>query len=87
MDLPENLELDMALHYVDHLRDGALFDVSSYFGFDVRLGWRPLGDDRMDLSVVVRNILESHHPEFGRELQEMPTEVQRSVHAVLTFRF
>jgi iron complex outermembrane receptor protein len=84
MDLPGHVELDAAVYYVDSLRS---FDVPGYVRVDVRLGWKPFGDDRLDVILGVQNALESHHEEFGRELHEAATEVERNIYAALQLRF
>ncbi len=84
MNLPHNLELDTLAYYVDHLSTS---DVPHYIRLDVRLGWAPLGDDRLRLSLAFQNILDDRHPEFGSELYTTSTEVERSVYAQISWRF
>jgi iron complex outermembrane receptor protein len=86
MDLPGNLELDAALYYVDPVTL-ATFSVPSYTRLDLRLGWQPLGDDTLDVSIVGQNLLEGEHREFGRELLEAETHVQRGVFALVRVKF
>ena len=37
--------------------------IPSYVSLDARLGWR--AGERLTLSLVGRNLLDDHHPEFG----------------------
>ncbi len=82
LDLPHDLQLDTALYYVDNLPTRK---VSSYVRLDARLGWR--ARDNLDFSVGVQNILDDRHPEFGQGFLVIPTEVQRSIYAKMTWRF
>lgn len=86
IDLYRNLELDLELRYVDKLG----IYVPSYTELDARLGWKPRKN--LELSIVGRNLLHDHHPEFmshgflpfsGGE----DTEVERSVYGKITCLF
>jgi len=82
LDLPGNLELDLALNYVDTLPDA---DIPSYFRFDARLGWHLT--DNVELSLVGQNLLDNRHPEFYYRGYQLTTEVQRGFYAKLTCKF
>lgn len=61
--------------YYDHL---PAFGTPGFVRLDLRLGWRP--DPSRELSLVGQNLLDDRHPEFGREVQTSPTEVERGVY-------
>lgn len=84
IDLPYNLQLDTVLYYVDNL---AGRNVPSYTRLDMRLGWRPTQKKDLEFSVVVQNILDPKHPEFGTSFLVNPHEIERSVYAKVTWRF
>lgn len=87
MDLPQNVELDAALRWVDTLQvnnAGAAATVPSYFELDIRLGWRPTKE--LELSVVGQNLLHDHHPEFGPPGSNR-VEIQRAVYGKIAWRY
>jgi iron complex outermembrane receptor protein len=57
--------------------------VPSYVELEARVGWKPAPD--VELSVVGRNLLHDHHPEYGYP-GPMREEVPRSVYAKLDLR-
>ncbi|HID45006.1 MAG TPA: TonB-dependent receptor [Chromatiaceae bacterium] len=62
LNLPNNLELDLFLRYVDVLED---FNVDDYVELDARIGWHVNGN--LSLSLIGRNLLDASHQEFGKE--------------------
>ena len=87
MDLPQNVELDAGLRWVDTLHNnnsGVVGTVPSYFELDARLGWRPVKN--LELSFVGQNLLHDQHPEFGAP---SPTreEIVRSFYGKVSWRF
>ncbi len=84
LDLPYNFEFDTAFYYVDNLER---FRVPSYIRADLRLGWRPTKN--WDISLVVQNLQDSEHLEYGEETPRLLslTEVQRSVYGKITWNF
>jgi iron complex outermembrane receptor protein len=60
MDLPYNLEFDMAVRFVGSLPDP---DVPDYVALDARLGWKIRKD--LDISLIGNNLVDSDHTEFG----------------------
>jgi len=87
MDLPQDVELDADLRWVDtlHTNNGPNpGTVPSYFELDVRLGWHPT--KRLELSVVGQNLLHAHHPEYGFP---SPTteQIERSLYGKAAWRF
>ena len=87
MDLPQNVELDGALRWVDKLlinNGPTLGTVPSYFELDVRLGWNPT--KRLEFSIVGQNLLHNHHAEYGfpGPIQE---EIERNVYGKVVWRY
>jgi len=82
LNLPHNLEFDTSLYYVDSLPNQ---DVDSYFRLDSRIGWSP--GENLDVSLVFQNLLDPEHQEFGSELGNEATEVERSVYGQITWRW
>ena len=83
VDLPHNIEIDLALRYVDGLPD---FSIPSYLVADVRLAWWPFKD--LELAIVGQNLLDGRHAEFQPlQVQSEKTEVQHSVYGKVTWRF
>lgn len=80
IDLPRRTELDLWLRYVDELPSPL---VPSYTELDLRIGWRPT--DRLDLSLIGRNLLHDSHPELGPAA--IREEVERSFHGRVLWRF
>jgi iron complex outermembrane receptor protein len=88
MDLPQHMELDARLRWVDMLHNDSASTpgriVPSYFELDARLSWRPV--KRLELSIVGQNLLHDQHPEYGfpgpgRE------EIARSVYGKVSWEF
>jgi iron complex outermembrane receptor protein len=81
-DLANNVQLDVLARYVDNL---FFINVPSYTSLDVRLAYRP--SCNLEIAVVGQNLLDSHHPEYTTSVftGEIPTEVQRSVYAMLSW--
>ena len=87
MDLPENVELDAALRWVDtlHNNNGATAGtVPSYFEMDIRLAWHPTKN--LELSVVGQNLLHDQHPEYGYP-SAMREEIRRGVYGKVAWQF
>jgi iron complex outermembrane receptor protein len=82
LNLPWSLEFDGALYVVDRVLN---FDTPSYLRLDLRLGWRPI--KHLELSLVLQNLLDDRHAEFGALSGLQATEVPRSVYGKLTWRF
>jgi len=81
-DLPHRVEIDSAVRFVSRL---PLPSIPGYFEFDSRLAWLP--DPRVELSIIGRNLLHTHHPEFNQPLPTPPEEVQRNVYGRVALRF
>lgn len=83
MDLPYNLEFDSAVYYSDGLD---AYNVPAYTRLDLRIGWKPV--DSVDVSLMMENLLDNQHPEFGGYHEAIiPTEVPRSFYTKVTIRF
>ena len=81
LDLPNNLEFDTALYYVDSLYG---MNIPSYIRCDARLGWHISKD--MELSAVVQNLWDSRHLEFQKEVVD-EGQIGRSFFIKLNCRF
>ena len=83
LEITHNIELDAFFRYIDSLPG---LEIDSYKALDLRLGWRPVSN--VELSLVGRNLLQSHHQEFEAELiRTVPVQIQRSVFGKVTWRF
>lgn len=80
MNLPHNVELDIALRSIGGLSSS---DVPHYSALDARLGWRVTKG--IEVSLTGFNLLDSRHPEFGR----LPSrsEIERSVYGKILWKF
>ena len=87
MDLPQHIEFDTGLRWVDTLtvNNGASpGTIPSYFELDARIAWHPTKD--MEISVVGQNLLHDQHSEYTFP---SPTQVQieRSVYGKIAWHF
>ncbi len=83
VDLPENFEFDTSLYYSGSIHN---YSTPSYTRLDLRLGWKPA--NWMDISLMVENLLDDQHPEFGGASDGLvATEVPRSFYTKITFSF
>jgi len=82
LDLTRTVQFDSALYYVGALRQ---LGVPAYARLDTRLGWRPTPD--LELSFVVENLPNNRHLEFIPEGAIRTTEIGRSIHGKITWRF
>ncbi|MBI4008061.1 MAG: TonB-dependent receptor, partial [Planctomycetes bacterium] len=81
LNLPYNLEQDTALYYISRLH---ILEVPSYTRMDVRLGWHPMDD--LELSLSVLNLLDNRHKELISD-SAIESEVPRSVYAKITWKW
>jgi iron complex outermembrane recepter protein len=82
-DLGSHWQFDTIFRYVDNLPD---MDVPSYITMDLRLAWQP--KKNFELAFIGRNLLDSHHPEFGQGgYPFVVTQVERSVFGKVTWRY
>jgi iron complex outermembrane receptor protein len=79
-DLSDKLQFDVDGRYVSRLTRTAS-PVASYAEMDLRLGWKPHGDDSLEFSVVGQNLLHDHHDEFGSGV-----EIRRGIYGAITYR-
>jgi len=89
-DLDHNLKLDAAIRYVGKLEldqsAAGLPATGEYLALDARLGWTPLPG--LELALAGQNLLDSTHPEFNPDfIFSVPTEVERSIHGKVTWKF
>lgn len=91
-DLPRHFEFDFWLRYVDSIDSIQVTDaaagiasVDDYLTLDLRAGWRP--NERLELFLSGRNLFASPHLEFLKEVNTVPTLVERSVHGQVTWHF
>lgn len=83
INLPYDLEFDSWVRIEDKLKAQS---IGGYVELDLRLGWKPIPN--LDISVVGKNLLDNHHPEFiSSFLNTQPTEVQRSVYGKITWSY
>jgi iron complex outermembrane receptor protein len=82
-DLGAGVQFDAVVRYVDQV---PAIDIDSYVELDARLAWKPTA--QLELFVVGRNLLDDHHAELTPQyFPVVPTEVERSVYAGVTWRF
>jgi len=87
MDLPQNIELDAGLRWVDSLtvnNGPTAGTVPSYFELDARLAWHPTKD--LEISVVGQNLLHDQHAEYGFP-SPAQVQIERSVYGKLAWHF
>ena len=87
MDLPQNIEFDTELRYVDQLPINNLATagiVPSYYELDARLAWHPTKN--LEISIVGQNLLHDQHPEYGFP-SPMQVEIERSVYGKIAWHF
>ncbi len=79
--LPARFEFGTVIRYIDKLPKPY---VPSYFGLDLRVGWR-LGK-AIELNLVAQNLLDKYHSEF---IPASPSarEIERSIYGKVTCRF
>ena len=75
-----SLSTDLWFRYVDTIQS-----VPSYITADLRIAWRVA--DRLEISLVGRNLLADRHPEQGTIFFATTSEVPRSFYGKLTWRF
>ncbi len=87
LDLPAGFQLDGQLRSLSAVRrlppDPTGAGIDEYSELDLRLAWR--GWQRMELSLVGRNLLHGHHPEFGAPAQR--GEMERATYARAAWGF
>ena len=90
-NIGRTVEVDLIGRYVDRLAGfnpsgiaGVSDTVSDYVALDARLAWRP--KKNLEFAVVGKNLLDSHHPEFGTNpfVRSPLVEIRRSVYATMT---
>lgn len=87
LNLPERLELDAALRWVDSLltNNGPMpGNVPAYFELNTRLAWH--ATERFDLSLTGQNLLHNHHTEYGFP-DPTRVEIERSAYGKFAWRY
>jgi iron complex outermembrane receptor protein len=87
MDLPENVEFDTGLRWVDTLHNNngpVVGTVPAYFELDARLAWHPT--KQLELAVVGQNLLHNHHTEYGFP-DSTREDIVRSVYGKISYRW
>jgi iron complex outermembrane receptor protein len=82
LDLPHHLDLDAMFRYVGRLESQG---VPGYLRFDLRLGYAP--SKRFEAALVLQDLLQRRHPEWGSDLATAATEMERSAYGSLRWRF
>ena len=83
MDLSDTVEFDVNMRYVDEL---PALGIDDYFSLDARVSWHP--NDRLELTLVGHDLLESKHLEYDSMFViTAPTQVQRGIYGLITWRF
>jgi iron complex outermembrane receptor protein len=82
-DLGAGVQLDAVVRYVDRI---PATGIDSYVELDARVAWRPTA--QIELFVAGRNLLHDHHAELTPQyFPVVPTEVERSIYAGVTWWF
>lgn len=89
-DLARHVEFDAGLRYVGRLDlDLSAYGlpvIDDYLAFDARLGWSPRPD--IEFSLTGQNLFDAGHPEFNPDfILSVPTQVERSIHGKVTWKF
>lgn len=85
-DLGRRVELDLWLRVVDRVDYIDQVSIPGYATMDIRLAWKPL--KTLELSLVGRNLFQSHHPEYIPEfINTTASETPRSLYGKLTWKF
>jgi iron complex outermembrane recepter protein len=79
--LPARFEFGTVIRYIDKLPKPY---VPSYFGLDLRVGWRL--SKAIELNLVAQNLLDKYHSEFI-PASPSPREIERSIYGKVTCRF
>ena len=85
IDLRDDVELDVWLRYAGSVNPAGRA-LPPYLTLDLRLGWQV--SPHLELSLVGRNLLDGHHPEFGNSFYlPIQTELERAVYGKIDLRF
>ena len=81
-DITSSLRLDLWLRYVDEIKS---YDIPEYVTADASLGWKITPD--LEFSISGRDLFDESHPEYQSEItQTLPTELERSFFAKVTWK-
>jgi iron complex outermembrane receptor protein len=85
-DMGRQVSLDLWLRGSDRLDSIDGQSIRGYVTMDTRLAWKPAKG--LELALVGRNLIESHHAEFVPEyINTLPSEVVRSFYGKLTWQY
>ncbi|HEY2380640.1 MAG TPA: TonB-dependent receptor [Terriglobia bacterium] len=83
LDLSKRFEQDLTLRYVSALNGLA---IPGYYSLDARVGWKPT--PKLEFSLAGQNLFNNRHLEFIPDfINTSPTQVNRTVHATMTWNF
>ena len=88
LDLPWRLQWHAAIYRIGGIvapLDNDRVPVGAYTRLDLGLSWQPAS--HIELSIVGQNLLDRRHAEYGSFKTATLTEVPRSVHGRVTWRF
>ena len=90
MDLPQNIEFDTGLRWIDSLRINNIATagtVTGYFELDARLAWHPTKN--LEISIVGQNLLHDRHAEYFYPSATNPPQedIVRSVYGKIAWHF
>lgn len=81
-DITNNLQLDNSIYFVDSLPS---IRIPSYTRFDSRLAWQI--SDGIELSAVAINLFDDKTQEFARPLNELDSQIRRSIFGKIVCKF
>ncbi|MHA1540066.1 MAG: TonB-dependent receptor plug domain-containing protein [Alphaproteobacteria bacterium] len=81
-NITKSLEFDNTLYYTDQLK---AINIDSYFRFDSRIAWKPSKD--LEISLVGQNLFDDWHQEYEKSLNDVNSEVRRSVYGKIAWSF
>ncbi|MEM7235626.1 MAG: TonB-dependent receptor, partial [Planctomycetota bacterium] len=80
MNITDDVDFDIGFRYTDDISG---VGAPSYFVMDVRVAYRPVKN--LEVSVAARNLLDNHHFEFPLQTFTVPSQVEPSIFAQLTW--
>jgi iron complex outermembrane receptor protein len=87
LNLPHYVELDGTFSYTDPLSD---LKVPAHVSLDMRVGWKPLETDALELSLSGQNLFNREHVEFNTLIDQQPQTaipIPQDIVAKVTARF
>jgi iron complex outermembrane receptor protein len=85
MNFSDSIDCDLWWRYVDKLED---ISIADYTTLDLRLAWRPVNQQHLEIAAVGRNLLEKSHREYKSELFiDPPAYMERSFFGKISWAF